>query len=83
VGDELLALDDRRLCTPEDWERELNRCQPGTVRMLLWVRDGVVRRSPLRPEPPAPLRWVLEPDPAADDVTTRDRRSAWLRLTPP
>jgi len=83
VGDELLALDDWRLRTPEDWERELNRFPPGTMRMLLWVRDGLVRRSPLRPEPPAPQRWVLEPDPAADDATMRERRSAWLRLTPP
>ena len=82
VGDELLALDGERLRSSEDWERLLSRGQPDGERELLWVRDGMVRRSSLWPGPPAVLRWVLEADPAADPGTA-ERRAAWLRLGPP
>ena len=82
AGDELLALDGRRLRSPDDAERDLQQAAPGRERQLLWVRDGLVRSSPLRPEPPAVQRWLLEIDPAANPETSA-RRAAWLRLELP
>lgn len=82
VGDELLALDGCRLRTPDDAERELQRCPPEQQRELLWVRDNRVRRSLLLPAPPAVQRWRLEPLPQAPAAAAA-RRAAWLQLAPP
>jgi predicted metalloprotease with PDZ domain len=82
VGDELLALDGRRLRGVEEAERELRRCAPQVSRELLWARDGLVRSSCLLPESPRILRWTLERDPAAGAVEA-ERRAAWLQLATP
>jgi len=82
VGDELLALDGYRLRSADDAERELKRRAPHLERELLWVRDGLVRRSPLRPVEPAVQRWVLELDPKASPATA-EQRAAWLQLARP
>jgi predicted metalloprotease with PDZ domain len=82
VGDELLALDGRRLRDVEEAQRELSRCPPLVARELLWVRDGLVRNSSLVPGPPAIRRWTLEHDPLAGPLEA-ERRSAWLQLLMP
>ncbi|MCS5705263.1 M61 family peptidase [Synechococcus sp. FGCU-3] len=82
VGDELLALDGYRLRSADDAERELKRRAPHLERELLWVRDGLVHRSPLRPVEPAVQRWVLELDPKASPATA-EQRAAWLQLARP
>ena len=82
VGDELLALDGCRLRTADDAERELKRGEPGQERELLWVRDGLVRRSLVVAGQPAVKSWVLEVDPEAVPETAA-RRAAWLQLAPP
>lgn len=82
AGDELLALDGRRLRSPDDAERELQQAAPGCERQLLWVRDGLVRSSTMRPAAPAIQRWLLEIDPEANPETSA-RRARWLRLELP
>ena len=82
VGDELLALDGYRLRSADDAERELKRRAPGVERELLWVRDGSVRRSLLRPAQPAVQRWVLEAHPEAS-AAAEQQRAAWLQLALP
>ena len=82
VGDELLALDGCRLRSADDAERELKRRLPGQERELLWVRDGLVRRSVVVPSEPAVKRWLLELDPGASPEAAA-QRAAWLRLELP
>lgn len=82
VGDELLALDGCRLRSADDAERQLKRWLPGQERELLWVRDGLVRRSALVPGEPAVKRWLLEPDPGASPEAVA-QRAAWLRMELP
>ncbi|MEB3306749.1 MAG: M61 family peptidase [Cyanobacteriota bacterium] len=82
VGDELLALDGRRLRSVEDVERELARLAPLQSRELLWVRDGLVRRSSLVPAAPGISRWRLVNRDGSGSLEA-GRRAAWLQLTVP
>ena len=78
VGDELLALDQQRLRTPDDARRHLNQTSPLDV---LFCRDGVVRQTTLSTEPPGIERWRLKLDANASASATEARRR-WLSLLP-
>lgn len=82
AGDELLALDDLRLRSPEDLAMALAIPSPSPERPLLFCRDGRVRRAALRPDPPAIASWQLVIDPDRDSARTRDNRQRWLSLQP-
>ena len=86
VGDELLALDQDRLRTADGARALLEGLQPGDDGQwpelpLLFCREGRVRQSRFRPDPPAVERWRLELDPGAP-ATALERRRAWLSLLP-
>jgi predicted metalloprotease with PDZ domain len=81
VGDELLALDQHRLRSPEDAKRKLMTCGSGAPFTVLYCRDGLVRQNDLVCEPPAIERWRLAIDPAAPAPTAEARRR-WLGLLP-
>lgn len=78
VGDELLALDERRLHTPEQL---ISRARPGSEQRLLIARRGTIRTLVLRPQPPKPRRWQLLEDPQASSPAL-ERRRQWLSLEP-
>ena len=81
-GDELLALDDLRLRTPDDLAMALARPAPLAERLVLYARDGRVRRTRLLPDPPAIVDWQLVIDPERENAHTRDNRQRWLSLQP-
>jgi hypothetical protein len=86
VGDELLALDQDRLRTADGAQALLQALQPGIdgqwpERTLLFCREGRIRQSQFRPDPPAVERWRLELDPGAPAFAS-ERRRAWLSLLP-
>ncbi len=82
VGDELLAIDGRRVMV----ENELNtllveRAQEGESLEILFSRDGQIRQTVLESGPPAVAQFVLQPDPGASDAALQRRRE-WLALVP-
>jgi predicted metalloprotease with PDZ domain len=81
-GDELLALDDLRLRTPEDLGMALALAPAPPQRQVLFARDGRVRTTRLVPDPPAIAGWQLVIDPDLDSPRTRDSRQRWLSLQP-
>ena len=82
AGDELLALDDLRLRTPEDLAMALATPTAAAERQVLFCRDGRVRSTGLQPEPPAIASWQLVIDPDRDSELTRGNRQRWLSLQP-
>jgi len=81
VGDELLALDQHRLRSPEDAKRRLMTYCSGAPVTVLFCRDGLVQHNVLACEPPAIERWRLSIDPAAP-APIAEARSRWLGLLP-
>ncbi len=82
AGDELLALDGVRLRRPDDLALALSHTMALAEREVLYCRDGRVRSTGLRPDPPSPLSWQLVIDPLlASDQTGRNRQR-WLSLLP-
>lgn len=82
VGDELLALDGRRLCTADDLTAALRAGEGEPPRLpLLFCRDGRVRETPIALGPPPVSAWRLEPDPAATPEA-QARRRRWMLLQP-
>jgi len=82
VGDELLALDDQRLRSPEDLALVLRAGEGPPPRLpVLFCRDGRLRRAELSLDAPAVALWRLEVDPAAAAETTEQRRR-WMLLQP-
>lgn len=82
VGDELLALRDQRLRSPEDLAAALAAGPGDPPRLpLLFCRDGRVRENLLELEPPPWKAWRLERDPAASPEADQ-RRRRWLLLQP-
>jgi predicted metalloprotease with PDZ domain len=91
AGDELLALDGQRLRQPADLAfalgsppsaAEAGRDAAPEERDLLYCRDGRVRTTVLRPDPPAVARWRLVADPVLESDRTRLNRQRWLSLQP-
>jgi predicted metalloprotease with PDZ domain len=82
AGDELLALDDLRLRTPEDLATALAMARSSAERQVLYARDGRVRTTRLVPDAPAIASWQLVIDPDLDGPLTRDNRQRWLSLQP-
>ncbi|WP_411869170.1 M61 family metallopeptidase [Vulcanococcus limneticus] len=78
VGDELLALEGRRLRKPEELGPGL---LPGQAQELLICRRGQLRALTLRPGPARTERWSLEEDPQATPEAM-ERRQRWLDLVP-
>ncbi len=82
VGDELLALDGRRLRCDDDVH-----LAPGSdgespePLEVLFCRDGRVRQCRLQPTIPQVERWRLVADPQAP-ATALERRQRWGRLDP-
>ncbi len=91
AGDELLALDGRRLRRPEDLCWAFGSIPGGTDeqgasasadRELLYCRDGRVRTTRLKPDPPAVARWRLVVEPLPENAQARANRQRWLSLQP-
>lgn len=82
AGDELLALDDLRLRTPDDLALALAIPTAAAERQLLFCREGRVRTTGLQPDPPAIASWQLVIDPERDSAHPRDNRQRWLSLQP-
>ena len=81
VGDELLALDGQRVRSEEDLQALLaDPSSPPSVPVLL-CRDGRVRTLVLRADPPAVVRWRLEPL-ANPEPAVLERRQRWMELRP-
>jgi len=80
VGDELLAQDGCRLRRPDDLRLPPSAAEAEPFE-LLFCRDGRIRTTQLRPNPPAMERWRLlaVPDAAA---ATLERRRRWMELQP-
>jgi predicted metalloprotease with PDZ domain len=82
VGDELLALNQQRLRSPEDVRRALMACCPPASPIdLLYCRDALVRQTTLTCDTPAIERWRLAIDPAAP-ASAAAARSRWLAVVP-
>ncbi len=81
VGDELLALSQQRLRTPED--AALLLAEGGELRPLplLYCRDGQVRTTEMTPGPPEVERWRLQIDPQASPEAAA-ARARWRSLLP-
>ena len=85
VGDELLAIDDQRILKPEDVLHHLalgeadKPLHPQLV--ILFCRDGRVRRTTLCVKGAGIERWTLQLDPAAQPLAIQ-RRQRWMRLDP-
>jgi len=86
VGDELLALQQQRIRSPE----HLTTLLRGTAAAdpsspsglhLLFCRDGRIRETTLQPAAPGIERWRLEIDPQAAPGC-EERRRRWLELLP-
>lgn len=78
VGDELLALDQRRLQTPDQLS---TRLRAGDAQQLLIARRGTIRSLTLRSQAPLPKRWQLRENPEAS-AAALERRRQWLSLEP-
>ena len=78
VGDELLALDQRRLQTPDQLS---TRLRAGDAQQLLIARRGTIRSLTLRSKAPLPKRWQLRENPEAS-AAALERRRQWLSLEP-
>jgi hypothetical protein len=78
VGDELVAIDQRRLRSPEDLQRALRAHQPQT---LLIARHSQLRSLAFCPEPPQVERYRLK---RVDDATDAQRfaQQRWLLQQP-
>ncbi|MEB3261226.1 MAG: PDZ domain-containing protein [Cyanobacteriota bacterium] len=84
VGDELLALDRRRVRRVAEVEALLASADPSPSApplTVLFTRQGLVRETTLVPEPPAIERWRLLPLPDANSAAL-ERRRQWLELVP-
>ncbi|MEB3321391.1 MAG: PDZ domain-containing protein [Synechococcaceae cyanobacterium] len=79
-GDELLAIDGRRLLRAEDLPPLLTAAGPGE-REVLFCRDGRIRAASVQPGPPEVERWRLSIDPQAPPEAA-GRRARWLTLEP-
>ena len=91
AGDELIAVDGQRLRRAEDLGDvfasppdgpEAGAGVPPLEREVLYCRDGRVRTTRLRPDPPAVERWRLVIDPLLENERTRMNRQRWLSLQP-
>lgn len=76
VGDELLALDGRRLREPDQFACGLS---PGQTHELLISRRSRLLQLQLQPMSPRPLAWSLVADPQPPQAVLA-RRRAWLSL---
>jgi predicted metalloprotease with PDZ domain len=76
TGDELIALDRRRVRQPDDLAPLL---RAGRSHQVLIQRRGSVRELVMVPDPPAVECWRLTPDPA-NSAQTLERRREWLTL---
>ena len=81
VGDELIALAEQRLRTPEEVALVAGRWPLGRRLPLAYARDGRLRYTELEPLAPQPRQWQLQSDPAAP-AAALERRRRWLRLEP-
>lgn len=84
VGDELLAINGRRLRRTADVEAVLGTAGPSdpvAPLALLFCRQGLVRQTTLHPHPPANQRWRLHPLPEVGPAAL-ERRRQWLELVP-
>jgi predicted metalloprotease with PDZ domain len=84
VGDELIALNRRRLRRTADVEALLGSAavtESGEALTLLFCRQGLVRDTTLCLEPPAIQRWCLRSIPQASSAAL-ERRRQWLELVP-
>ena len=84
VGDELIALNRRRLRRVADVEALLGSAavkESGAPLALMFCRQGLVRDTTLRLEPPAIQRWCLRSIPQASSAAL-ERRRQWLELVP-
>ncbi|MFN9546663.1 MAG: M61 family metallopeptidase [Cyanobacteriota bacterium] len=84
VGDELIALNQRRVRRTADLEALLVRAEaegPGAPLSLLFCRQGLVRETTLLPQPPTSQRWWLRPDSEVSPEAL-ERRRRWLELVP-
>jgi len=81
-GDELLALDGLRLRRPEDFTMAVGATPAAAELELLYCRDGRVRRTELKPEPPGVASWQLVIDPLLVSDQTGLNRQRWLSLQP-
>jgi predicted metalloprotease with PDZ domain len=80
VGDELLAIDRRRVRQPDDLASLCAWAGTGR-RQVLACRDGLLRTVELEPGPPPVQRWRLRADPQAS-AEALERRRRWLSLEP-
>ncbi len=81
-GDEVLAIEGRRIRTLEDVNEVLAPSPSGAEAVgILFCRDGQVRCAEVPEAPPGIRRWELRIDPGADDAATR-KRARWLSLQP-
>ncbi|MCP9850088.1 M61 family metallopeptidase [Cyanobium sp. Morenito 9A2] len=78
VGDELLALDRRRLHQPDEFSAQLRAEQPQS---LLVARRGQLIELTLTSAAAAIERWSLKPHPQAP-AAAHERRRRWLALEP-
>jgi predicted metalloprotease with PDZ domain len=84
VGDEVLALNHQRLRRPGDGEallRDWAAAEAETDVAVVFCRDGRVRETRIRPDPPAIHRWWLRPVLEAPPEVLARRRT-WLELVP-
>ena len=81
-GDELLALDGVRLRRPDDLSLAIGTSTAPLERQLLYCRDGRVRSTGLRPDPPAVASWQLLIDPLLVSEQSGLNRQRWLSLQP-
>lgn len=75
-GDELLAVDDHRVRSPESL---LQLWREGCSHQVLFCRDGRIRQTMLTPTAPDPERWRLLPQPDASPQQLSARRR-WLEV---
>ncbi len=84
VGDELIALDRRRIRELDALEFRSSPAQPaptGHAVPVLYARDGMVRDATITPGAPAIQRWSLRALDDADALAL-ERRRRWLELVP-
>ncbi len=75
-GDELIALDDRRL-DPTGWDAARAKYAPGTTGQLLVSRRGTLRRLPVTFGAAPTDTWTLERDPKAT-AAQQARFARWV-----